>query len=75
MGSHFWHDYSISICVETRWYRDDSGRVYPEFRVEGQDTDGHALLGAKSPNDHSEAFWRLCDFIDGELLRRQNNHS
>ncbi len=61
MASHFFHDYSPAIAVYMKhgWHR-----------VSALDADGEVLIGARSAHSHADAYWRLCDFIDGELERR-----
>jgi predicted AAA+ superfamily ATPase len=44
-----------------------------EHRVAGFDDNRRVLLGARSYDSHEHAYQTLCDFIDGELARRQQN--
>ncbi len=67
MNPRHWSDYAISIESET-WLI--GPRQTPLYRIHGNDADGQVMLGAQSFGSPQEAFWRLCEFIDGELARR-----
>ena len=67
MSPRFWDDYAVSIATET-WLVGPE-RI-PLYRIHGCDATGEVMLGAQSYGSPTEAFWRLCDFIDGELARR-----
>lgn len=69
MNPTFFHDYVPAIAKETEWVATGSGCV-PRHKIQATDADGNSMLGAFSWANFGEAYWRLRDFIDGELERR-----
>ncbi len=67
MSPRFWFGYCPSIATET-WLI--GPQRIPLYRIHANDADGQVMIGAQSFGSPSEAFWRLCEFIDGELARR-----
>ncbi len=69
MSPHFFHDYRDMIRQEP--YLSQLGRVL-YYKCHAQDMEGDAILGCKGTTP-ADAYWGLCDFIDGELERRKTN--
>lgn len=67
LNPDFYHDYRNVIEEEEWTLRDGSSH----FRIHAVDLDGEVVLGAHA-RSAAEAYWRLCGFIDDELVRRRS---